>query len=605
MVPMVLVAQTEFARRARILRSILGDRLLPILAPEADPRARPRKFRVWAVSAALMAVALARPQWGSHEEVVSVSGLDVMVVIDVSNSMYVEDVVPSRLKKARHVIRSFFERLSGDRAGLVAFAGSNFMASPLTTDTDYLIEVLESLDPESIGNQGTDIGSALSTAARALERGSEEGGENAPNEGGQSQASKAVILVSDGEDLEGGIRAGEDAVKAMGAKVFVLGVGTEKGGPIPLRDQTGTLRSFKKQPDGSPIVSAFHRDALESVAKDLGGRYMDITSQEGEVDEILNDLGGLQRAGRAERRYQVYEERFQIPLFLAIVILFLELSLPSIRAAGTAGLLLAAIVASGRAQAVETEVYLENELVSGRAQAVETEVYLENERGIHSLDQGRVDEAKRHFGSAQARDPDSPELMHNQGVVQLQEGDYAGASKAFDEAAKMALKANDPDLAGRSYYNQGLALQKNGKATEAVSAFSRAVALGKGAKDEKLEGDARKRLLNMAQQQQQKQQSQDGSQQQEQDQKDQQGQQQQDKEGQGKQDDQKDAQGKGQEKDKPKQYSQGKKNQNFKSEKLTKQDAERVMAELSDKEQQLQAKLRKQGQRQAGGGKDW
>ncbi|MCC7440635.1 MAG: VWA domain-containing protein [Bdellovibrionales bacterium] len=598
------VASREFARRARVLRAILGEKLLPVLAPEADPAARPRKFKVLLAATALVAVALARPQWGYHEETLTSSGLDIVVALDVSNSMNVEDVVPSRLKKARHVVRTFLERLSGDRVGIVAFAASNFLASPLTNDTGYLLDVLETLETDAIANQGTDIGSALSTAAKALERGAEDLTDPGAGAGAQNtESSQAIVLISDGEDLEEGIEPGVEAVKGLGAQVFVLGVGTAEGGPIPTRDQTGTLRGYKKKPDGTAIVSAFRRDALESLARDLGGKYYDVSPGESEVDDILSGLGALQRAGRAERKYQIYQERFQVPLALAVLLLFIELSLSTTRAIARRR---EASRMAGSPVATLGILFLLGVGMSEPAAAVETEVYLKNEKGLKALDQGRVDLAKRHFGAAQARDPESAELMFNQGVVQLQEGDFAGATQAFEEAAKLAEKAGDPALAARAYYNQGVVAQKNKQAEKAVSAFTRSIRSAMGAQDPKLEEEARKKLMVMAEQEKQKQeqQQQEGGEGEEQDQQEgQQGQ----NEGEGKdeKDEERDSKGEGG-KDEPKKFSQGNKGgREFKSKKLTPEDAERVMGELSDKEQQLQSKLRKQGGRPASDGKDW
>ena len=141
---------------------------------------------------ALLLVGLARPQWGSHEETVTSTGLDLMVVLDLSRSMDVEDVVPSRIKKARHFIRGLLSRLQGDRVGVVAFAAGSYVASPLTNDLNYVQEVTEVLAPGTLGNQGTDIGLGLETALASIERGAED-----------STPSRAILLMTDGEDHEG------------------------------------------------------------------------------------------------------------------------------------------------------------------------------------------------------------------------------------------------------------------------------------------------------------------------------------------------------------------------------------------------------------------
>src|SRR6185437_11532870 len=181
------------AQRRRRLASFADPALWPRLLPELDWGAPLRKGLIWILAFGFGIVALANPEWGRHEQVVHLNGLDIMVVLDVSNSMYVEDVVPSRLESAKHFVTDFLERLEGDRVGIVAFAASSYVASPLTTDLDYIRENLAILSPKMVHNQGTDIGLGLETAGRALARGAEESG-TAPNQ--QALKSKAVVLIS-------------------------------------------------------------------------------------------------------------------------------------------------------------------------------------------------------------------------------------------------------------------------------------------------------------------------------------------------------------------------------------------------------------------------
>lgn len=293
------------------------------IAPELDWEARTRKERAWLVSVFFLVLALARPQWGKHEEVIKATGLDALVVLDVSRSMEVEDVVPSRLKKAKHMIRSILERMQGDRVGLVTFAGSSYLACPLTTDLGYVGETLAIAGPDQIQNQGTDIAIALETAQKALDRGSEEA--NQPK--GQLSASKAVILISDGEDHElSGVDAGRK-LREAGIRLYVIGVGSEKGGPIPMRDDTGRLHGHKKSRSGEAVVSTFKPDYLMTVAKAGDGRYWTATPSEIEVDELVKDLGGLTRGDFTERKVVTYEDRYQYPLALALVFLLQEWTL--------------------------------------------------------------------------------------------------------------------------------------------------------------------------------------------------------------------------------------------------------------------------------------
>ncbi len=309
-------------RRLKRFEVFAQRSLWPVVAPEISAHARMRKMILWLAAAAFAILAMARPQWGTQEEVTKMSGLDVMVVLDVSNSMETEDVIPSRLKKSKHFLRSLVERLQGDRFGLVVFAGGASVASPLTTDSEYFLEQLEIQNPKTIPTQGTDIGLGLETGARAMERGAAQSGQ-----GREEVPSRAIVLISDGEDFEKSAREAAAALKAQGIRLYVFGVGTEKGGPVPVRDESGALVNYKRDRAGKPVVSTFHPDDLVQIAATAGGRYWNVTADESEIADLLKDLGALTRGEFSEHRYLDFQERFQYQLGIAILLLFRELHL--------------------------------------------------------------------------------------------------------------------------------------------------------------------------------------------------------------------------------------------------------------------------------------
>jgi Ca-activated chloride channel homolog len=588
-----LMAWDERRRRRRFARFV-AEPLWGRVAPDAIWGARLRKARLLCAALALGILALARPQWGTHEETVKTTGLDVLVALDVSNSMEVEDVVPSRLKKARHLVKSLLDRIRGDRVGVVAFAGSSYMACPLTTDLGYVAEMVDILGPRMVANQGTDLGIALETARRALERGAEETG---PPPSGEAPAapSRVVLLISDGEDQEGGGLAAAKKLREAGIRLYAVGVGSQKGGPIPVRDESGNLVGYKKDRSGQPVVSAFRPDDLMKAAEAGGGKFWNASQGEEELDEFLREIGALNRTELAERRYVVHEERFQIPLALAVALLFWEISVPVRRIRGGAkerrkvpGI----SGAPGKAVSAALGAVLAGALAPAAAAAPPLDAYLENEKGLKAYGEGKVDEARQHFGSAQALDPSSPELEYNQGVVQLEQGDPESAAQSFSRAMR------DPRLAGKSLYNLGNALAKKGDVKGAIQSYLGSIGAAQRLKDADLESDARKNLeLLIQQQQQQKQQSQN-----DQDQKDPKQDQQKD---QG-QDDPKKQDNQAQ--NQPKRFrddSKERRGKRFKSEKLKPEDAERVMAELQEKERELQAKLKKQNGNPQPNAKDW
>ena len=611
--PLLYIAllQTQKGRRERFTK-FAREEVWAKIAPEIDFGARMRKGRVWILALGFVILALARPQWGSHEESIHVSGLDIVLALDVSNSMAVEDIVPSRLKKAQHWIHTLVDRLGGDRVGLVAFAASSYMAAPLTSDVDYIKETVESLDFKTILNQGTDIGSALDTAARALDRGAEEqSGKEASNGNKASTSSRVVVLISDGEDQEDQAETVAKKLKDAGIRVYVLGVGTAKGGPIPTRDENGQLRGFKRSRRGETVVSTFRPDALMGIARAAGGRYWSVTETESEVEELLGDMGALNRKDYAERKYLVYEDRFQWPLLIAVLLLLLELSIPAHR------LLKGPVLRSALLMGLTGLCGLFGGSFDAQA-ATPLKSYLENEKALRAFESGKLDEAKKDLGNAQAVDPDSHELKYNQGVIQLKDGDVDGAIQSFEGAVQGAAQRKDPSFESVLNYNLGAAKAKKGDVGGAVDNYLKAIEQAKLGKNPRLEADARKNLQLLIQEREKK------KQQEKQDQQKGEGKDKKDQPSQGGNGDSKDPQsgkdrdkqdpedpkdGKDSGKDKqgpPKEYEDNSKGKrSFKSQKLSKEDADRVMNELSGKEKELQGKLRRQKGNPQAQEKDW
>lgn len=608
-------------RRLKRFEMFAQRSLWPVIAPEINVQARMRKIILWLMAGAFAILAMARPQWGTQEEVAKMSGLDVMAVLDVSNSMETEDVIPSRLKKAKHFLRTVAERLQGDRLGLVTFAGGASVATPLTTDTEYFLEQLEIQNPKTIPTQGTDIGLGIEIAVRAMERGAAQSGQ-----GKEEVPSRAIILITDGEDFEGSAREAAAALKSQGIKLFVFGLGTEKGGPVPVRDDSGTLINYKRDRNGKPVVSTFHPDDLVQIAAAAGGRYWNVTVDESEISDLLKDMGALTRGEFSEHHYLVYKERFQYPLSVAVLLLLLEMSL-SVRTTASSS--------SGRRKTAAVVLALGflsgTVFLSSSAQAAGIDTYQDNKKGIEAYKSGKIEEAQKEFGAAQARDPNLPELQYNQGLVHMQQGDADAAAHDFQEAARGAMKNGNNELLSKDFFNLGAALSKKGDLKGALQSYLAAIGSAKKSGNGKLEEDARKNIELLVQQQKQQQQQknqqqnqQNQQQQQQQNQQQQQGQQQQrqgqnskdskdkgsqgeqqkkdEKQGDQKKDQQKDQQDKQDQKQFDNSTSRGKK---FDSKKLAPEDAERVMNELKSREKELQGRMKKQNGHYSSQSNDW
>ncbi len=507
------------------------------------------KFALLWIAALFAILAAARPQLSAREETVRSEGLDLVMALDVSLSMATEDVMPSRIKKAKHIIRGFLERMSGDRVGFVAFAGSAIPVAPLTSDYDYLRQVLDTVDEHTISNQGTDLHEALSQSAKLIER----GGVGDQSAGGEAPPSRAVIILSDGEDTVGREKELGAALKKSGIRVYSIGIGTLKGAPIPLRDDHGNLTGYKKDKSGNIVLSKLASKSLESAAAAGDGKYYPSTTAEAEVDEVLAELLTMDRSGGQSRKVLVYEEAFQYPLALAALMLLVFLLL------------------SERARALVAIAFFATSM--GHAAGVQE--YLETRQGMKAFEKGDFPAAIEHFGASQGTNPESKVNDYNLGTALLRSGAGEGAVVHLERGATDV----DPLLGAHSAYNLGRAWELQNDHEKALQAYQagveRLLELRKKGPLPEDAAETLKRLrqaLEVAQQkkQQQQQQQQDG----------------------GKGKDKKDDESPG--KDQNKKYEMPKDKGQFKASNITEQDAKRLMQQLKEQENQTSKRIQRQ-----------
>lgn len=586
-IPLIyLLGRLMISRRKETFKLFADEAVWSKIAPDLDWNLAKRKLTVWSFACFFILLALARPQWGETEETVKTAGLDIMLVVDVSQSMLAEDVIPNRLKKAQHFIRRLLERTSGDRVGLVAFAGNSILLSPLTTDLGYVEETSDTLSTDSVTLQGTDLGAGLETALKALERGAED------TSGKESQMpiSRSIVLISDGEDNEDQISKFAQQVNKENLKLYVFGVGSEKGGPIPVRNPEGQTIGFKRDRAGKTVLTQFNSKSLEKLAADSGGQFWRITPSETELDELTSNLGSLARGEFAEKKMVIRQERFQWPLAIAILLFFLELGLPSRRTVSTVALVFLFLVPSARAD--------------------DLKAYRENEKAIEAFKADKVAEAKELFGNAQVENPNSPELRFNQGVILMKEEKWDDAVKSFDAAVELAKNAQNPGLAATALYNQGIAKTSKKDLEGAADSYLAALEQNAFNSDPKLEANIRKNLELLFQAKQS--QSQSGKSDEKSDPKDDKGDPSDSKNKSGKNEsdgqDEKEnepKEGEGEKKKPPQKFREENGKREFKSEKLSPEDANRVMSELSRREKDLQDKLKRMKGRPQPLERDW
>jgi len=300
-----------FLARRKILDSFADEGLQTFLVPERR-LVRRRKAMVFCVAAVLLATAaLMRPQWGSRWEKVPRIGIDLLIVLDISNSMLSEDILPSRLERAKLTLGDLVNKMGGDRVGLVAFSGDAYLACPLTPDYGGFLLTLRDLTPETIGRPGTNITRALKEAGKAF--------------ASASSPDKSLILITDGEDHGGGaLAAAKKLHAAQGVRIYTVGVGTQEGELIPIRDKTGKIR-FLKNKKGATVTSRLDETLLEEIALATKGVYVRSTATQFGLEILYNNyLSHLQKTRGEERTIQVYTERFALFIILALFCLIAQ-----------------------------------------------------------------------------------------------------------------------------------------------------------------------------------------------------------------------------------------------------------------------------------------
>jgi Ca-activated chloride channel family protein len=317
------------ARRRRALDRFAGGAANRIrFLDEVSSHRRAAKALLWLLAAGCAIVAAARPQWGTRLEPITRTGIDVVVAIDTSRSMAAEDVPPDRLGQATHAAASLVSRLAGNRVALITFAGRATLICPLTVDHGAVKLFLDTIEIDSAPVPGTALAEALRVALRAF-------GE--PERA--SSRTRAIVLFTDGEDHEGKLDEALSALKRGGVAVYAVGTGTGSGGPIPLRDDHGNVGGYKKDREGRVVTTRLDEEALGAVALKTDGRYYRATPSEIEIEEIARALAGMDAREFGTVLRVRYEERFQIPLGLALVALLAEACLSDRRrkAGETAG----------------------------------------------------------------------------------------------------------------------------------------------------------------------------------------------------------------------------------------------------------------------------
>jgi Ca-activated chloride channel family protein len=299
--------------KKRMQKRFADPRLLKRLAPEMSQFKPGLKLLVLLTGLSFLILALVNPKIGTKMETIKREGVDIVFAIDVSKSMLAEDIAPNRLYKAKRLVSEIINSLGSDRIGIIAYAGQAFPQLPITTDYGAAKMFLQSMNTDMLSSQGTAIGDAIELASTYYDD--------------EEQTNRVLFIVSDGEDhSEDSVSDAVELAVEEGIQVFTIGVGTLKGGPIPIK-RNGVVERLKKDSEGQVVITKLNEAMLEQIAEEGNGEYINGASTEEAVAYIRDQLNQMDKKEFEAKQYAEYKDQFQWFLGIGLLLLFLDIFL--------------------------------------------------------------------------------------------------------------------------------------------------------------------------------------------------------------------------------------------------------------------------------------
>ncbi|MGB1250618.1 MAG: VWA domain-containing protein [Candidatus Promineifilaceae bacterium] len=424
LVPLLILFLAWAERRRQLALRKLGDLVLvERLTDTINRRGRRWRQRFWLIGISLVLVAVARPQWGTSTQVVAQEGIQIMVALDISESMLAQDLQPDRLTRAKQTIIELMEQLRGDQVGVALFSGAAFIQFPITSDYGTARAFLLSANPSMISRGGSNLGDAIRTASSGFDT--------------QRSSQKVIIVMTDGESHNRSPVTEARQVAEEGIVIYTIGFGSAEGGPIPQFNEIGQLVGFKSDRNGQIVNTRIEEAVLREIASVTNGEYFRASASGDEIG-ILADLIAQLESAELESRFEVQAvERFYLFLILALFCFIAAEVIPERQ----------------RASAIRFEqllgVLVMGWVLTGCGGAV---------TGIQSLDDGNAqyvaaayEDALNSYTEARASGVESAEPIYNSANVQYRQERFVESA----ETMQLALDISDPVLSASAYYNLG------------------------------------------------------------------------------------------------------------------------------------------------------
>lgn len=309
-IPVLLIIFLIMMRWRRIALKRFGDmQVISQLIPDRSDLRLMYKFIFFIIAYALVIIGIANPQTGSRLEKVQRKGIDIMIALDVSNSMLAQDIQPDRLSRSKQAISMLIDQLEGDRLGIIIFAGNAYTQLPVTTDYAAAKLFLSSISTKNVPSQGTAIGDAISMAVNAF---------------GEEQHNKAIVIITDGENHEGDAVEEAKAAAAKDITVYTIGMGLPDGAPIPVYNNYNQQIGFKKDKDGQTIITKLNETMLQQIASAGNGIYVRANNTKAGLSKVLSKINEIEESEIETKMFSDYEDQFQYFIAFGLFFLLIE-----------------------------------------------------------------------------------------------------------------------------------------------------------------------------------------------------------------------------------------------------------------------------------------
>lgn len=448
-IPMLALLRFMMTRsRKKRLRKFGDPQLVKQLMPDVS-RWRPAvKFWLLQAALALIIVMLARPQLGtkiSHEKR---QGIETIIAMDISNSMLAQDVTPSRLDRCKMMVENLVDNFTDDKIGLIVFAGDAFIQLPITSDYVSAKMFLADIQPSLIATQGTDIALAISKAVNSFTQ--EEG------------IGKAIIVITDGEDHEGGAVEAAQEARKKGMRVYVLGVGSKGGAPIP--DGNG---GYMKDRAGNTVMTRLNQDMCRDIAKAGGGAYIHVDNNSDAQRQLDNELAKLSKKETETTVYSDFDEQFQAVGILVLLLLIAELCLLECK---NPLLKNVRFFKGKRRYASAILVLMLVSTIPTQAQSDRSNI----REGNRLFRSGKHADSEVSYRKAMEKNPRNPQAAYNLGNALFAQKKDSAAVVAYQSGVQLETSAKRKAM---GYHNMGVVCQSHKMFSEAIEAYKNALRL--------------------------------------------------------------------------------------------------------------------------------